>query len=77
MANYNCADSSDSAYGAGGFGTCTNTTQTVGAPNTGVFQQLMSSGSFTIIAPLAAAIILVAIATIVTRLRKTKPTTGE
>ncbi len=66
MATYNCADSADNAYGSGSFGTCT----TVGAPDTGVFQQLVSSGSFTIIAPLVVAIVVVVIASLAIRLRK-------
>ena len=66
MATYNCSDSSSSAYGAGSYGTCA----AVGAPDTGVFQQFVSSGSFTVVAPLAAAILVVAAATAVLRLRK-------
>ncbi len=69
-ANYNCTNSSDNAYGAGSFGTCTG--QTVGAPDTGVFQQMVSGGSFTVILPLAAAIIITVIATIVIKLRNKK-----
>ncbi len=71
MATYNCADSTSNAYGAGSFGTCSST-QAVGAPNTGVFQQMVDSGSFTIILPLAAAIIITAVATVVIKLRKKK-----
>ena len=70
MATYNCAESTNSAYGAGDFGTCADTVQSVGAPNTGTFQQFMSSGSFTIVLPLIAAITIVVIATIVTKTRK-------
>lgn len=69
-ATYNCNDSSNSAYGASAYGTCAAQTQSVGAPNTGTFQQLVSSGSFSIIAPLAAAIIIVIIATVITKRRK-------
>lgn len=69
MATYNCNDSSSSAYGEGSFGTC-DTTGTIGAPNTGFFQQVVSGGSFTIIAPLAVAIIVVVIASVVVKLRK-------
>ena len=76
MATYNCADSSDSAYGAGNFGTCT-TTGSVGAPNTGVFEQVLGSGTFTIIVPLAAAIVVVVIASVVMRLRKKSVSTDE
>jgi hypothetical protein len=68
MATYNCTDSSSNAYGAGAYGTCS--TQTVGAPNTGIFEQVVSSGSFTIIAPLIAAIVVVVIASLVIRRRK-------
>jgi len=68
MANYNCSDSINDAYGAGNYGTCTG--QSVGAPDTGVFQQFVSSGSFTIVAPLIAAVVVVVIATIAVRLRK-------
>lgn len=74
MANYNCSDSANSAYGAGSFGTCTNTSQSVGAPNTGAFQQFVESGGFTIVAPLAAAILVVAATTAIITLRKRKTT---
>jgi hypothetical protein len=73
MAGYNCSGSANSAYGANAFGTCD--TQSVGAPDTGVFTQLTNSGSFTIIVPLAAAIVVVVIATIVINLRKKKKST--
>jgi hypothetical protein len=69
MANYNCSDSTINAYGAGDYGTCA-TTGSVGAPNTGVFEQVLGSGTFTIIVPLAAAIVVVVIASAVMRLRK-------
>lgn len=76
MATYNCSDSSSSAYGEGGYGTCTG--QSVGAPNTGVFGQFVDSGSFTIVAPIAAAIILVIVASLVVRRRKKpEPLNGE
>ncbi len=68
MATYNCTDSSNNAYGAGDFGTCTG--QSVGAPDTGLFQQVVSGGSFTIIAPLVVAIVVVVIASVVVRRRK-------
>lgn len=68
MASYNCSDTNSTAYGEGAYGTCA--TQTVGAPNTGVFGQVLDSGSFTIIAPLVGAIIVVAISVAVSRLRK-------
>ena len=73
MATYNCSDSADSAYGAGAFGTCADTVQSVGAPDTGSFQQFLSSGSFTIILPFVVAIIIVVIATIIMKLRKKQP----
>lgn len=69
MATYNCDDSTSSAYGAGSYGTC-ETTAAVGAPDTGFFQQIVDGGSFTIIAPLAAAVLLAAIATLVVKFRK-------
>ena len=67
MATYNCSDSQSNAYGESAYGTCATT---VGAPNTGVFQQIVSGGSFTIIAPFVFAIIVVTIATLVTKRRK-------
>lgn len=72
MATYNCSDSTSNAYGAGSYGTCTQQNPSVGAPNTGVFQELVSSGSFTIVAPLIAAIVVVVIATVTIKLRKKK-----
>lgn len=69
MATYNCDDSTSNAYGAGSYGTC-ETTTAVGAPDTGFFQQLVDGGSFTIIAPLAVAVLLAGIATLVITLRK-------
>ncbi len=57
MSTYNCTDTSNNAYGAGSFGTCTG--QSVGAPDTGVFEQVMSGGAFTILLPLAVAIAVV------------------
>lgn len=77
MATYNCTDSSSNAYGSGAYGTCATQTQSVGAPNTGVFQELVSSGSFTVIAPLAASIIVVVIATVIIKLRKRKSQTQQ
>ena len=68
MATYNCTDNTNNAYGAGAFGTCTG--QSVGAPNTGVFEQIVSSGTFTIGVPLAVAIILVVVASLIVRRRK-------
>lgn len=67
--SYNCVGASDSSYGANNYGTCT-TTQTVGAPNTGVFGQFLGSGSFTILVPFIVAILVVVIATVVIRRRK-------
>jgi hypothetical protein len=61
MATYNCSDNINNAYGAGGFGTC-QTGQSVGAPNTGVFEQVMSGGSFALLLPLVAAIAIIGIA---------------
>ena len=68
MATYNCTDSANNAYGAGAYGTCTS--QSVSAPNTGFFQEMVSGGSFTILAPLAVAIVVVVIASLVVRRRK-------
>jgi len=66
--DYNCADSANSAYGAGAFGTCTEQ-QSVSAPDTGVFQEIVRGGSFTILAPLAVAIVVVVIASLVVKRR--------
>lgn len=68
MASYNCSDSTNSAYGAGGYGTCTG--QSIGAPNTGFFSQFVDSSSLTIVAPLVGAIIIVAITTVIMSIRK-------
>lgn len=68
MATYNCTDSTSNAYGAGAYGTCTG--QSVSAPNTGFFQEIVGSGSFTILAPLAVAVVVVVIASLVMRRRK-------
>ena len=70
MDRYNCASSSNNSYGAGSYNTCVDTTQSVGAPNTGVFEQVLGSGSFTIIVPLMAAIIVVVIASAIMQFRK-------
>lgn len=71
MASYNCNDSANSAYGAGSFGTCSGqATQSVNAPDTGLFQQVVSGGSFTIIAPLVVAVVVVVIASAIIGLRK-------
>ena len=76
-ANYNCADASNSAYGAGNSGTCattaaTSTTQQVGAPQTGEFFGFVTSGAFSIILPLIVAIVAVAIASIVFARKKAR-----
>lgn len=80
-ANYNCQGATDSSYGAGGYGTCvtgadtaTSTTQQAGypgAPNTGDFFGFVTSGSFSILLPLAVAIALVAVATVFVARKKT------
>lgn len=70
MATYNCTDSTNSAYGDGDFGTCADTSQSVGAPNTGLFQQVIDSGSFTIIAPLIVSIVVVVISSVIIKHRK-------
>lgn len=78
-ANYNCSDSSNSAYGAAAYGTCetsapantgtpTDTTtqeSNLGAPNTGFLQQLYTGGSFTILVPIVLIVVLVVISTVV------------
>ena len=75
-ANYNCQTAPDSSYGAGGYGTCVAGTETTeqagypGAPNTGDFFGFVTSGSFSILLPLAVAVVLVAIATIVIARKK-------
>ncbi|MFZ2544918.1 MAG: hypothetical protein WAW80_03000 [Candidatus Saccharimonadales bacterium] len=68
MASYNCNDSSNSAYGDGNFGTCTS--QSVNAPNTGLFQEIIGGGTFTILAPLAVAVVVVVIASLVIQRHK-------
>lgn len=79
-ANYNCENTDYSAYGEGGYGTCTTaatdvgttaTTTAPGAPNTGFFSGMVTSGSFSIIAPLVIAIIVVATASIVVHRKRT------
>ena len=72
MESYSCTNSENNAYGAGNFGTCT--TQSVGAPNTGVFQELITGGSFTLIAPLVVSIVAVIIASQVVVRRKKRKT---
>ncbi len=69
MATYSCADSNTSAYGAGDYGTCATQTA-IGAPNTGTFQEFVSSGSFTIVAPLVTTLVVVVIATVIIKRRK-------
>jgi hypothetical protein len=70
MATYNCSDSTNSAYGAGGYGTCTG--QSIGAPNTGFFNEVIYGGSFAILAPLALAVVGVVIATVLLSRKKKK-----
>jgi ribose/xylose/arabinose/galactoside ABC-type transport system permease subunit len=65
MATYNCTDSTDNTYGGGSFGTCTG--QSVGAPNTGIFEQVMSGGTFTVLLPLIVAIVLTCVAALLIR----------
>ncbi|RYF29546.1 MAG: hypothetical protein EOO17_01005 [Chloroflexi bacterium] len=82
---YNCSDSTDNTYGAGNFGTCaadvatapgqntgaeTTAENSVGAPDTGTFLGLVTSGSFTIILPVAVALLITVAATIVVMRRK-------
>lgn len=79
---YNCSDSTNSAYGASNYGTCETAadggssnpgtqTTTAGAPNTGFFQQVVSGGTFSILLPVAIAIILAIISTIIVRKKRT------
>lgn len=63
MATYDCTDSTNSTYGSSSYGTCT--TLSVGAPNTGVFERVLSGGTFTVLLALVAAVILVAAIAIV------------
>ncbi len=72
MATYNCTNDTSSAYGSGGYGTCTG--QSVGAPNTGLFQQVIDGGSVTILGPLAVAVILASVVAVIAR-RKTRKDT--
>lgn len=82
-ATYNCSDSADNSYGAGNFGTCTTNAATpenpgtgttvengIGAPDTGTFLGLVTSGSFTIILPVALALLVSIAATVVVLRRK-------
>lgn len=71
-ATYNCSDSPDSTYGAGNFGTCvTNTASTgVGAPDSGTFLGLVTSGGFSILLAVAIALAITIAATIVIVRRK-------
>ncbi|MDM2096411.1 hypothetical protein PP348_20265 [Mycobacteroides abscessus] len=76
MATYNCTDSTANAYGSGGYGTCTG--QSVGAPNTGVFEQIVSGGTFTIVAPLVAAMVVaIVVYAVIRRRKKREPFDGE
>lgn len=75
MATYGCNEATNSAYGTSAYGTCTG--QSIGAPDTGVFQELINSGSFTLLVPLAAAIVVVVIATAAMKLRRKKTATDE
>jgi len=73
MATYNCTNSTSSAYGSGGYGTCTG--QSVGAPNTGLFQQVISGGGITILGPLAIAVSLASMAALIGKRRMTRRAT--
>ncbi|GFM24682.1 uncharacterized protein PO2_contig-046-10 [Mycobacterium sp. PO2] len=70
MATYNCIDSTNNAYGSGGYGTCTG--QTIGAPNTGFFDHALTGGGFTVLLPLAVAILIVGVATLLFRRRRSR-----
>ncbi len=67
MQDYNCNGSIDSSYGASAYSTCTST---VGAPDTGTAQATIASGGFTVLLPVAIALILVTIASIIMRRKK-------
>lgn len=60
MDTYNCINSTSNAYGSGGYGTCTG--QTIGAPNTGVFEKVVSSGAFSVALPLVLAVVVIGLA---------------
>ncbi len=75
--NYNCSDSNVSAYGAGAYNTCANTTSTdttqtdtIGAPNTGEFFGLVTTGAFSVLLPLIITIVIVTAASIAMIRRK-------
>lgn len=77
--NYNCQNVSESAYGAGDYGACTNVAQTndtihtntqPAAPNTGSFMGFVTSGSTSILLPLVTMIIIVLAATIAVARKK-------
>lgn len=67
MAAYNCTNDTINAYGSGGYGTCTG--QSVGAPNTGAFSDLVSGAGVQILAPLVAALILASALVLIVRRR--------
>jgi hypothetical protein len=62
MATYNCEDTTNSAYGAGSYGTCA---QQVGAPNTGIFNELSNNQVFMIAAPIVVIVVVVAIVSMI------------
>jgi hypothetical protein len=66
MDSYNCQGSPDSAYGEGGYGTCSS----VGAPNTGFFREIVDNGSYMIIIPIVIAVIATAGSILYSSLRK-------
>lgn len=65
MATYNCTNSTSSAYGSGGYGTCTG--QTVGAPNASFFEQVTGGDGIALVALIAVAIMVGAVAIIARR----------
>ncbi len=78
QATYSCDNATDGSYGAGNFGTCDTsatseeTTQTVGAPDTGTFLDVLTGGSFSVILPLVIATVVIVAATIII-IRKKRP----
>lgn len=70
---YNCSDSTNSAYGAGNYGSCSGTTSTteMSAPNTG-FLQMTTSGTanLAVIIPLAVMLIITLIGVILVGRKK-------
>lgn len=73
MDSYNCQNATQSAYGSGGYGTCS----TVGAPNTGFFNEMAQNGSLIFILPIAFAVIATSAALIYSALRKRRQANNQ